>query len=68
MKLSAIFCNSKMLYSTFLPFFIKISYLKVTNVTEEVLTNVFQLLGLRGGVFVQDSDSVEIIKVETSLV
>ena len=67
MKLSAIFCNSKMLYSTFLPF-IKISYLKVPNVTEKVLTNVFQLLGLRGGVFVQDSDSVEIIKVEASLV
>ena len=56
-----------MLYSTFLPF-IKISYLKVTNVTEEVLTNVFQLLGLRGGVFVQDTDSVEVIKVEASLV
>ena len=45
-----------------------IIYLKVPNVTEKVLTNVFQLLCLRGSVFVQDSDSVEIIKVEPSLV
>ena len=51
-----------------LPCIIIIFYLKVPNVTEKVLTNVFQLLGLRGGVFVQDSDSVEIIKVEASLV
>ena len=43
-------------------------YLEVSNVTEKVLTDVFQLLSLRGGVFVQDSDSVEIIKVESSLV
>ena len=45
-----------------------IFYLKVPNVTEKVLTNVFQLLGLRGSVFVQNSDSVKIIKVEASLV